>query len=55
LSIYTGRQQVKTAQAKNHFLEEFERKYKDLFLRQMKEHINIWQKFKQLPENDQNI
>jgi tryptophan 2,3-dioxygenase len=57
LSIYTCRQQVKiTAQAKNHFLEEFERKYKDLFLLQMKEYntINIWQKFKQLPENDQN-
>jgi tryptophan 2,3-dioxygenase len=41
---------------KSYFLEEFERKYKDLFLRQMKEYntINIWQKFKQLPENDQN-
>lgn len=34
---------------------EFEKKYKDQFLRHMEEYntINIWQKFKQLPENDQ--
>ena len=41
---------------KSYLLEEFERKYKDLFLRQMNEYntINIWQKFKQLPDKDQN-
>ncbi len=34
---------------------EFERKYKEEFLRYMEEYntINIWRKFKQLPENDQ--
>jgi tryptophan 2,3-dioxygenase len=40
---------------KSFLLEEFERKYKGLFLGHMKEYntINIWQKFKQLPEVDQ--
>jgi tryptophan 2,3-dioxygenase len=40
---------------KTFLIEEFERKYKDLFLSKMQEYntINIWQKFKQLPESDQ--
>jgi tryptophan 2,3-dioxygenase len=40
---------------KSFLLEEFERKYKGAFLQHMKEYntINIWQKFKQLPEADQ--
>ncbi len=40
---------------KSFLLLEFERKYKDEFIRYMKEYntINIWQKFKQLPEIDQ--
>ncbi len=40
---------------KSYLLEEFERKYKGVFLRHMEEYnsINIWQKFKQLPEADQ--
>ena len=40
---------------KSYLLLEFERKYKDEFLRYMEEYntTNIWQKFKQLPENDQ--
>ncbi|WP_432672446.1 tryptophan 2,3-dioxygenase family protein [Flavobacterium sp. SM2513] len=40
---------------KSFLLLEFERKYKAEFLRHMEEYntINIWQKFKQLPENDQ--
>ncbi len=40
---------------KSFLILEFEKKYKDQFLRHMKEYntINIWQKFKQLPENDQ--
>ncbi|MNF33749.1 Tryptophan 2,3-dioxygenase [compost metagenome] len=40
---------------KSFLLEEFERKYKGLFLSHMKEYntINIWQKFKQLPVEDQ--
>jgi tryptophan 2,3-dioxygenase len=40
---------------KTFLIEEFERKYKDLFLRNMQEYntINLWQKFKQLPESDQ--
>ncbi len=40
---------------KSYLLLEFERKYKDMFLRHMEEYntINIWQKFKQLPEADQ--
>jgi tryptophan 2,3-dioxygenase len=40
---------------KSFLILEFERKYKAEFLRYMEEYntINIWQKFKQLPENDQ--
>ncbi|WP_395060988.1 tryptophan 2,3-dioxygenase family protein [Flavobacterium sp.] len=40
---------------KSFLILEFERKYKDEFLRYMEEYntTNIWQKFKQLPENDQ--
>jgi tryptophan 2,3-dioxygenase len=40
---------------KSYLILEFERKYKDEFLRYMEEYntINIWQKFKELPENDQ--
>lgn len=40
---------------KSFLLEEFERKYKGIFLTHMKEYntINIWQKFKQLPVDDQ--
>jgi len=40
---------------KSFLILEFERKYKDEFLRYMEEYntINIWQKFKELPENDQ--
>ena len=40
---------------KSYLLEEFERKYKKDFLAQMEEYntINIWQKFKQLPIEDQ--
>lgn len=40
---------------KSYLILEFERKYKDEFLRHMEEYntINIWQKFKELPENDQ--
>jgi tryptophan 2,3-dioxygenase len=40
---------------KSFLILEFERKYKDEFLRYMQEYntINIWQKFKQLPEEDQ--
>jgi tryptophan 2,3-dioxygenase len=45
-----------TTGKKSYLLQEFERKYKDLFLRQMEQYnsINIWQKFKQLPDQDQN-
>jgi tryptophan 2,3-dioxygenase len=41
---------------KSFLLLEFERKYKATFLAHMQEYnsINIWQKFKQLPEVDQN-
>ena len=41
---------------KSFLLEEFERKYKAVFLSHMQEYnsINIWQKFKQLPIEDQN-
>ncbi|MEY4011938.1 MAG: hypothetical protein RIT22_1062 [Bacteroidota bacterium] len=41
---------------KSFLLEEFERKYKNIFLSHMQEYntINIWQKFKQLPLEDQN-
>lgn len=44
----------KTGQ-KSYLLQEFEKKYKPLFLRHMQEYnsINLWQKFKQLPEQDQ--
>lgn len=40
---------------KSYLLAEFERRYKDEFLRYMKEYntINIWQKFKQLPDEGQ--
>ena len=40
---------------KSFLILEFERKYKEEFLRYMEEYntINIWQKFKQLPERDQ--
>jgi tryptophan 2,3-dioxygenase len=40
---------------KSFLILEFERKYKDAFLRFMEEYntINIWQKFKQLPVEDQ--
>lgn len=45
-----------TSGKKSFLLQEFERKYKDVFLRQMEQYnsINIWQKFKQLPDLDQN-
>ena len=41
---------------KSYLIQEFERKYKDEFLRYMEEYntINIWQKFKQLPLEDQS-
>ncbi|MES2747927.1 MAG: tryptophan 2,3-dioxygenase family protein [Bacteroidota bacterium] len=40
---------------KSFLILEFERKYKAMFLRHMEEYntINVWQKFKQLPEADQ--
>ena len=40
---------------KSYLLSEFERKYKALFLREMETYntINLWQKFKQLPQADQ--
>jgi tryptophan 2,3-dioxygenase len=40
---------------KSYLILEFERKYKDEFLRQMESYntTNIWQKFKQLPIEDQ--
>ncbi len=40
---------------KSFLILEFERKYKDEFLRYMEKYntINLWQKFKQLPEEDQ--
>jgi tryptophan 2,3-dioxygenase len=40
---------------KSYFLKQFEEKYKDLFLRTMEEYntINLWRKFKELPEVDQ--
>ena len=40
---------------KSYLILEFERKYKVQFLRSMEEYntINLWQKFKQLPESDQ--
>ncbi|RTY95786.1 tryptophan 2,3-dioxygenase family protein [Flavobacterium sp. GT3R68] len=44
-----------TTGEKSFLIEEFERKYKATFLRHMEEYntINIWQKFKQLPAEDQ--
>lgn len=43
-----------TTGKKSFLLEEFERKYKKVFLTHMEEYnsINIWQKFKQLPAED---
>lgn len=40
---------------KSYLIKAFEKKYKAEFLRFMEEHntINLWQKFKQLPEKDQ--
>lgn len=40
---------------KSYLLKEFERKYKPEFLSYMEEYntINVWQKFKELPEEDQ--
>jgi tryptophan 2,3-dioxygenase len=40
---------------KSFLILEFERKYKAAFLREMEEYntINLWQKFKQLPQEDQ--
>jgi tryptophan 2,3-dioxygenase len=40
---------------KLYFLEQFEEKYKDKFISMMKEYntINLWTKFKSLPEKDQ--
>ncbi len=40
---------------KSFLIQEFERKYKPSFLQSMKEYntTNLWQKFKQLPEEDQ--
>ncbi|MSP85398.1 MAG: tryptophan 2,3-dioxygenase [Flavobacteriaceae bacterium] len=40
---------------KSYLILEFERKYKSSFLHHMEKYntINLWQKFKQLPENDQ--
>ena len=44
-----------TTGKKSFLLQEFERKYKNVFLKNMEEFntINIWQKFKQLPDSDQ--
>ncbi|TBX71074.1 tryptophan 2,3-dioxygenase [Flavobacterium silvisoli] len=44
-----------TTGEKSYLILEFERKYREEFLRYMEEYntINIWQKFKQLPETDQ--
>jgi tryptophan 2,3-dioxygenase len=41
---------------KSFFLDEFEKKYKNVLLDHMEEYntINIWQKFKQLPKSDQS-
>lgn len=41
---------------KSYLILEFEKKYKTEFLRFMEEYntINLWQKFKQLPQEDQN-
>ncbi len=44
-----------TTGQKSYLIQEFERKYRDEFLRFMEEYntINLWRKFKQLPETDQ--
>jgi tryptophan 2,3-dioxygenase len=44
-----------TTGEKSYFLKEFEKKYKKEFLDCMEEYntINLWQKFKEIPENDQ--
>ncbi|HEX9980588.1 MAG TPA: tryptophan 2,3-dioxygenase family protein [Flavobacterium sp.] len=41
---------------KSYLIQEFERKYKDSFLRSMEQYntTNIWQKYKKLPEADKN-
>ena len=41
---------------KLYFLEQFEEKYRDTFIRMMKEYntINLWSKFKSLPKEDQD-
>lgn len=41
---------------KSYLIQEFERKYKKPFLNFMEEYntINLWQKYKQLPEDDRN-
>lgn len=41
---------------KSYLIEQFEGKYKDHFLRFMKEYntINLWKKYQQLPESDRN-
>ncbi|MBS7786058.1 tryptophan 2,3-dioxygenase [Flavobacterium sp. CYK-55] len=40
---------------KSYLIQEFERKYRGFFLREMEKYntINLWRKFKQLPEADQ--
>lgn len=45
-----------TTGEKSYFLKEFEKKYKKEFLDCMEEYntINLWRKFKEIPENDQN-
>lgn len=50
----TARKDYHTGE-KSYLILEFERKYREEFLRYMEEYntINIWQKFKQLPETDQ--
>jgi tryptophan 2,3-dioxygenase len=57
LNIYIGKAGKDHATGKkSYLLEEFERKYKKMFLDHMKyKSINIWQKFKQLPDGDQKI
>jgi tryptophan 2,3-dioxygenase len=44
-----------TTGEKSYFLQEFEKKYKKQFLDCMQEYntINLWQKFKEIPESDQ--
>ncbi|RZJ68078.1 MAG: tryptophan 2,3-dioxygenase [Flavobacterium sp.] len=40
---------------KTYLIQQFEKKYKDMFLRHMEEYntINLWRKFSQLPQQDQ--